>query len=323
MTAGSARMICVDDDPLALDQVRLVIADADLPISASYFGSPKKALEAHRDDPAELVLTDLRMGATTGLQLITQMRAFAPDSIYMLLSGEADLDSALKAVNEAGVFRFFTKPAERDSLKLGVYEAIREFNLRRMHSIADITLDAIEKMNAAIASVDLSGKVLYANEPAESLLKNSGFFQLGPDKELRSVVPVETKNFKEFLQDVISTDANTHERSVFRFTHPEIAEPIVVSAVRPQDSASHITLIISDPRRKPISSPEQIATALNLTPSESRVVFGLVSGGSVDDAADTAGVSVSSARTYLKNVFAKTGVSRQAELVRLVLLAAA
>jgi DNA-binding CsgD family transcriptional regulator len=263
------------------------------------------------------------MGATTGLKLIADMREFAPDSIYMLLSGEADLDSALKAVNEAGVFRFFTKPARAEPLKLGVYEALREYNLRRMHSIANITLDAIEVMNAAIACVDLSGKILYANDPAEKLLENSGFFQLGPERELRSVVPAETKSFKAFLQDVASASDDAPARSVFRFSHPEISEPIVVSAVRTEGSASHVSLIIADPRRKAITSPEEIAVALNLTRSESRVVFGLVSGGSVDEAAETAGVSISSARTYLKNVFAKTGVSRQAELVRLVLLAAA
>ena len=322
MTATPVRFICVDDDPLALDQARMVIAKCDLPLAAEYFGSPKQALAAHREAPADLVLSDLRMGSTTGLDLIAEMRASGSNTIYMLLSGEADLESALKAVNEAGVFRFFTKPASLEPIKLGLMEAIRELNLEKMRKVAGTTMTAIEKMNAAIACVDIDGNIQFANEPANAIFETSGYFRNGPDGEIRSVTPSETSDFRAFLKSVAETGEDGPKRSVFRFSHPEQQEPIVVSAIPAENAPTQISLIIADPHR-PVSTPAEIATALNLTPSESRVVHGLVSGGNVEEAAKSAGVSVSSARTYLKNVFAKTGVSRQAELVRLVLMAAA
>jgi DNA-binding NarL/FixJ family response regulator len=320
------RLICIDDDPLALDQLKLVLGKIDAPLCCEYFGSPAQALRAHREKPADMVISDLRMGTTTGVKLVAEMQSFAQDTIYMLISGDADLNAALAAMNEARVFRFFIKPASAHDLKAGIGEAICELNLRRMRNIAASTLDTFERFNAAVASVSVDGKIQYANAPANRIFRESGYFEISPEDELRSVNPGETKGFLKFLANLAQSKEDSAARSVFRFNHPEHQRPIVVSGVffsAEGGQAPHISLVISDPARRTIASAEEIATALNLPPSEARVVHGLVAGGSVEDAAAIAGVSLSTARTYLKNVFGRTGVSRQAELVRLVLLTAA
>ncbi len=326
MKARPVRCICIDDDPLALDQLKVVLSDLEATVCCEYFGSPKQALKAHQRDPAEIVLSDLRLGATTGLKLIEQMQVSAPDSIYMLLSGEADLESALTAMNETHVFRFFTKPAVLGDIKPGMFDAIRELNLKKMRQISRSTLDAIQMMNTAIAVIDVSGKVIYKNNPAGKILNESGYFDIGNDAELRSINPAETKKFTEFLSSVAERGQEDSCRSTFRFTRPDSSNPIVVSVVYNNSGPGrepYFNMLICDPARKNVTSASDIATALNLTPSEARVVHGLVDGASVEDAAKYAGVSVSTARTYLKTVFSKTGVSRQAELVRLALLTAA
>jgi len=62
-----------------------------------------------------------------------------------------------------------------------------------------------------------------------------------------------------------------------------------------------------------------IAALFDLTPAEARLVGALSAGVDLDQAASDCGVTKSTARSYLKQVFVKTGVTRQAELVRLVL----
>ena len=325
--AVAARLICVDDDPLALDQLRMILTKIRAPISCEYFGSPKQAIEAHKENPATLILSDLRMGATTGLKMIAEMREFAPDSIYMLLSGEADLQSALIAMNEVRVFRFFTKPAQEDELTKGIFEALREYNLQEIQKITSSTLGAFEKINAAIASVDAEGKVLYANDPAQEIFNDSAYFSISNEGYLKSINSDETKAFLDFLKKISTADDEAQPKSVFRFSGEEGVDPVVVSAVcqkaEGEGQQPSISLMVSDPSRKNVASVDDISIALNLTRSEARVVYGLIVGGSVDEAAEMAGVSLSTARTYLKNVFSKTGVSRQAELVRLVMMTAA
>lgn len=322
----SIRIICVDDDPLALDQLKNVLIALDMPLDCSFFGSAKQALEAHRNNRADIVISDLRMGATTGIEVISEMQKFAPETFYMLLSGDADLQSALTAMNEIRVFRFFTKPATVGEIGAGLAEAICEKNLRTMRLIANSALDAIERMNTAVASISVDGKIIYANEPADAILQYSGAFLISSDGAFRAVNAGEQKNFMEWLNTLHSTENIGAPVNVFRFSRADDEGPIIVSVVYSEatdHSEAHFSCIFSDTTRTDIATVSGIATALNLTQSEARIVHGLVVGGSVDEAAAMAGVSVSTARTYLKNVFHKTGVSRQAELVRLAILTAA
>ena len=326
MTVKMKRLICIDDDPLALDQIRKVLGGINVPLTTGFYGSPSQALEAHKAAPADLVLTDLRMGATTGLELVREMQAVAPDTIYMLLSGEADLQSALIAMNQVNVFRFFTKPAEKEELEVGFLDAIRELNLRQMRKITTSTLSAVEQLNTAIATIDISGRILYANDHARDILDRSGFFDATDQSLIRSLVASQTAEFQAFLKALAYNRSDSSSRSIFRFTHPESHAPLIVSAILDAEyetAGLRFNLVLSDPMRADVTTPHFLQTALNISFSEARVVHGLVEGGSIDEAAHRAGVSQNTARTYIKNVFAKTGVSKQAELVRLALMSAA
>jgi DNA-binding CsgD family transcriptional regulator len=66
---------------------------------------------------------------------------------------------------------------------------------------------------------------------------------------------------------------------------------------------------------------ETVSRLFDLTDAEARLAVALGEGHRLEDAADRMGITVSSARTYLKRVFSKTDVTRQAELVRLLLAA--
>jgi DNA-binding CsgD family transcriptional regulator len=72
---------------------------------------------------------------------------------------------------------------------------------------------------------------------------------------------------------------------------------------------------------QPLPSVETVARLFDLTDAEARLAVALSEGHRIEDAAEILGITVSSARTYLKRVFSKTEVTRQAELVRLILAA--
>ncbi len=319
----SFRLIGVDDDPLALDQLRKTLRRTTAPVECAFYGSPAAALRAHKERPADLVLADLRLGTTTGIELIAQMRQAAPDAVYMLLSGEADLESALAALNHGGIFRFFLKPADCARLEEGLNAAVAELNLKSLQAISGAVLSSVDQLPCAVANLDRSGRILFANERAEVLLFQRGYFNIGADRTLRSVNAAETKAFLRFLAEAPVAGSDC-AGAAFRFTHPEQTSPLVLSILSAPDAAAdHFTALISDPARKNFVTVSGIALALGLAKCEARVVHGLIEGGNIEDAARLARVSVSTARSYIKNVFTKTGVSRQAELVRLALMSAA
>jgi len=83
-----------------------------------------------------------------------------------------------------------------------------------------------------------------------------------------------------------------------------------------------VAIFIAEPEQAATPDPALLGAMLDLSPSEARLTAAIVSGKTLQEFAAEAGVSLNTARTLLKRVFSKTGVSRQAELVRLALTCA-
>ena len=82
-------------------------------------------------------------------------------------------------------------------------------------------------------------------------------------------------------------------------------------------------LFITDPEGETGLDAQRLRDLFGLTPAEIRLVMALVRGQSVEDYAETAGISSNTARTHVKRIYSKTGVRRQSELVRLLLRSSA
>lgn len=72
------------------------------------------ALEA--SGPYAVVVSDMRMPEMDGTQLLRKVKLIAPDAVRIMLTGDADVRSAVSAVNEGSIFRFLTKPCNKDTL---------------------------------------------------------------------------------------------------------------------------------------------------------------------------------------------------------------
>src|SRR5206468_12475347 len=64
--------------------------------------------------PYAVVISDMRMPGMLGAELLCKVRVAYPDTVRMLLTGYTDIGAAMQAVNRGNIFRFLTKPCERD-----------------------------------------------------------------------------------------------------------------------------------------------------------------------------------------------------------------
>jgi response regulator RpfG family c-di-GMP phosphodiesterase len=81
------------------------------------------------DEPFAVIVSDLRMPVMDGIQFFSQAKDITPDSIRILLTGHADLSTAIDAINQGDIFRFLTKPCDQELLEKTLNAGIEQFRL--------------------------------------------------------------------------------------------------------------------------------------------------------------------------------------------------
>jgi response regulator RpfG family c-di-GMP phosphodiesterase len=121
------RILFVDDDSNLLQAYKRGLR-RQFHIDTSLGG--EQGLEAvATQGPYAVIISDLRMPGMDGIQFLSRVREAAPDSVRMMLTGCADVENAIQAVNEGNVFRFLTKPCQPDILAKALAAGLKQYRL--------------------------------------------------------------------------------------------------------------------------------------------------------------------------------------------------
>jgi DNA-binding NtrC family response regulator len=122
MEPEPGRILFVDDDKNALDGYKRLLRGVFEVETALGGGQALAAI--HLFGPYEVIITDMQMPGMNGAEFLAQVRQLAPYTVRMVLTGFKDLNRAIEAVNEGHIFRYLTKPCEKNdlvaALRLGV-----------------------------------------------------------------------------------------------------------------------------------------------------------------------------------------------------------
>jgi response regulator RpfG family c-di-GMP phosphodiesterase len=132
MLAGTeaSRVLYVDDEPsLCRAFARLFREDTGLTVST--VSSPEEALVMLGQNSFDVIVSDLRMPGMSGIELLASARRQSPDARRLLVSGYADFNSALDAINEVGIDRLLTKPWDNGEVRGAVRAAADHAHLQR------------------------------------------------------------------------------------------------------------------------------------------------------------------------------------------------
>ena len=123
----SDAVLLVDDDVRVVSAMHRMLHRA---YSIEIAAGAQDALEAIRQNSYAVVVSDLRMPAMDGVELLSKVREISPDTVRVLLTGQADLDAAIGSVNEGNVFRFLTKPCPLELLHKTLDAALEQHRLK-------------------------------------------------------------------------------------------------------------------------------------------------------------------------------------------------
>ena len=76
-----------------------------------------------------VVVSDQRMPKMSGVEFLRQVKRASPDTVRIMLTGNTDVDTAINAVNEGSIFRFYMKPCTPETLAEGIDAGLRQYNL--------------------------------------------------------------------------------------------------------------------------------------------------------------------------------------------------
>ena len=121
------KVLCVDDEENVL---RAFERNLRLHFEIETAVGPAAGLSAiAQSGPYAVVISDLRMPGMDGIQFLTAVRHQSPDSVRLILSGNADLQAAIASVNEGSIYRFLTKPCPVDTLRSAIDGALNQYQL--------------------------------------------------------------------------------------------------------------------------------------------------------------------------------------------------
>jgi DNA-binding NtrC family response regulator len=125
-------VVIVDDEEMVLTSLRSFLTlETDYEVQT--FNSPKKALESIRGTTVDLVISDYLMPEMNGIDLLAEIKKLQPYATRVLLTGYADKENAIKAINEVGLYQYIEKPWQNDELKLIIQNGLeRRFLMERL-----------------------------------------------------------------------------------------------------------------------------------------------------------------------------------------------
>lgn len=124
----AARLLILDDEPRILSALRRCLRREPYEIFATE--SPAEALRLVDAEPIDVVLSDLKMPGTTGLQFLEQVRARRPEALRMLITGWTEMISE-DAIRALGIRAVITKPWEDQALKETLRMACKDLSGKR------------------------------------------------------------------------------------------------------------------------------------------------------------------------------------------------
>jgi CheY-like chemotaxis protein len=247
MSDSRYKILCVDDEPRVLEGLRRHLRERFEVITACGGAEALNFLTAVKD--IAVVVSDMRMPEMDGATVLRHTRLLRPHAVRILLTGQADMAAAIKAINEGQIFRFLTKPCAAEQFLSVIDEAIRQHEL----IMAERVLLQRTLVGAIKALTDIMSLVSPAVIGRAQRLKRR-VSELATDLEIEDRWQVEVAALLSYLGHVSLPESLTRQ-----LARGEELEARDAARVRSATRAA-IRVIAHVPRLEPVSA---ILTALS------------------------------------------------------------
>ena len=120
---NKGKIVVVDDEKIVTSAFSTLLKVEGFS-DAHFFNSPGEALDFLRNNKPDLVISDFLMPEMNGLEFLSEVKKLYPEVSKILLTGYADKENAIRAINEVGLYRYIEKPWSNDDLVINIKNGI-------------------------------------------------------------------------------------------------------------------------------------------------------------------------------------------------------
>lgn len=164
-----SKILVVDDDKIVTSTLKTLFKLEGFD-DANYFNNPKEAVEFLKLEKPDLILSDFLMPEMNGLEFLSVAKSLYPEISMILLTGYADKENAIKAINEVGLYKYIEKPWDNDDLIINIKNGIeRSYLLSQLRE----KIDELEVAKAELEKYSHKLEEIVAQKTADLVKTNS------------------------------------------------------------------------------------------------------------------------------------------------------
>ena len=121
-------ILIVDDEQMVTSAFRTLLKMEGY-TNCKAFNNPIEAVEFLKGNKPDIIISDFIMPEMNGLEFLSEAKKMYPDVSKILLTGYADKENAIRAINEIGLYKYIEKPWDNDDLIITIQNGIERSNL--------------------------------------------------------------------------------------------------------------------------------------------------------------------------------------------------
>lgn len=221
----SKKILILDDEEIVTSTLSTLL-NLEGFTDVNVFNSPLVALEFLKLQRPELIISDFIMPEMNGLEFLKSAKTMYPDICMILLTGYADKENAVRAINEVGLYKYIEKPWDNDDLIINIKNGIEKSRLT-----ADLK-DKINELNFANAELDRYSKTL-----EEKVKERTGEIELSNAK-LEAVIRNCADGIILLSSDFRIKSANESAQTMFGLSEALLADKNVDDLILSEDNGT-------------------------------------------------------------------------------------
>lgn len=145
----NATIVVVDDEEMVLTSLGSFLT-LETDYNVKTFTSAKKAIKYIENSEIDLVISDYLMPEMDGISFLAKVRNIKPNVPRIILTGYADKENAIKAINEVGLFQYIEKPWENDDLLIIIRNGLEK---KMLMNKLQLKVDEINKAYSDLQNI--------------------------------------------------------------------------------------------------------------------------------------------------------------------------